>query len=560
MFSSINNNIRESDAAFNRVLQRSLAIAANSPRQRTISDEPVASGSSPQVRMDADADKVIGRPRSSTIPDRLSSLNTSANTAQRRKAMDGLETKADPAMELRVALRPGRLSTVEEPDPAQLQYPQDPASGTTSKHPDFFPVQRHSPGWMSDTALEMASEEPGAHFPLKRMTLLLNDIFAPFINPQNKAAIAILINQRLSVLKNMEIGPEELVHRLENATRVDNLNALIRGAIASVGFIAGTQAAGTLTAILHERYPGPWVPLVPGATIGLVDQLYGGFLQRTRVDYYLQPASHLLERTMEECLASRRRSLMEECGHQAIMLTIPFSIRNVLRTVVSPLAGTLGNAEQVDTLIDGLGGLPAGAASEFLRGLRNREREFASPAYLLAARDWKEQLASLQHGPWSGYRARDIALRTCNKITDLPSLLWTGLKRPFSIDGLTEIVTLSVGLAVIDRSKQWMTSSVSYTSALARDFMKSAIGTVSLAGLYYTLGINMTLAARPGDVYTAAKSHIQTACNTCRNFFCSWFSGDANTGEPQDESVNGTAAENATATDPAPLSVSININ
>lgn len=550
MFSSINNNIRESDAAFNRVLQRGLAIAANPSRQRTISDGPVVSGSSPQVRLDADADKVIARPRSRTIPDRLSSLTTLANiAAQRRKAMDGIETMADPAMELRMALRPGRLSTVEEPDPVQLQYPQDPAPGTTTRHPDIFSVQRKLSGWMPDTALEMASEEPGAHFPLKRMTLLLNDIFTPFINPQNKAAIAILINQRLCVLKNMEISPEELVHRLENATRVDNLNGLIRGAIASVGFIAGTQAAGILTAILHERLPGPWVPLVPGATIGLVDQLYGGFLQQTRVDYYLQPASYLLERTMEECLASRRRSLMEECGHQAIMLAIPFSMRNVLRTVVSPLAGAIGDAEKVDTLIDGLGGLPAGAASEFLRSLRNREREFASPAYLLGARDWQEQLASLQHGPWSGYRARDIALRTFNKITALPSLLWTGLKRPFSIDGLTEIVTLSCGLAVIDRSKQWMISNVNYASPLSRDFMKSAIGTTALAGLYYFLGINMTLAARSGDVYTAAKNHIQTACGTCRNFFCSWFSGDAR-----------IAAETTTATDPAPSSVFIGVD
>lgn len=546
MFSSINSNIQESDAAFNRIQQRDRAIAAGILRLRSISEGPDVSKQSSQVRLNAEADKVMARPRSTTISGRIPSNRTFTNAAaQRRKPM---ANNADAITGLRIVSRPSRLSTVEEPESETAQIPCQPDSvKKLTLRGETSPPASGPHDAMRDVVLEMASDESGAHFPLQRMTLLLNDIFKPFINPRNNAAITILINERLRILKNMEIGPDELAHRLENAKKVDQLTALVRGAAASAGFIVGTQGAGVTAALVHENLPGPWVPLVPGFTIGLIDQLYGGFLEQTKVGYYLQPAAHLLEPAMEECLASRRRPLLEECTHQANMLAIPFTARNVIRSLMSPVAGAIGHAELVDTLIDGMGGLPAGAASEALRGSRNRERELAGPAYLLGARDWEEQLASLQHGCWSACRIKSMAAKTMSKAVALPSMLWTGMKSPFSLSGLTEIITLSNGLALIDRSKQWMIGQLPNSSTLSRDFFKSAIGTVALASMYYFLGINMTLAARCGDLGVAVNNYIKPVYDTCREFFCAWLASDDAAGQPQ--------ARTAAAPEPIPLSV-----
>jgi hypothetical protein len=321
----------------------------------------------------------------------------------------------------------------------------------------------------------------------------LAQLFERFITPENRERMEELIIDRSDALKACGIGTEELTRRLKNANAVDYTTAIFFGTLSSLGFIVGAQAVTRLAPIFKEHLSAAALPYMPGAVVGVIDRLLNSVLTETHVDFYFKGNPNLFEAVMQENLERYQRPLAEEMTHQARALTVAYTIRNVVRSVVAPMAAHFGQAHLVDTVLDGLGGLLfSGGYANLLRSEGDRRELLAHPAYLLAQANWIEQLEILQHGPLSKQRIQNLAGRIACKVPDLPQTLFNACKGLFTLNSVMEISLLMVGFACNDWLKESVAETFDDASPEASAFVTNTAGTCGLGFLYYILGASVT--------------------------------------------------------------------
>ncbi|MDB5992296.1 MAG: type effector protein RopAA [Herbaspirillum sp.] len=345
------------------------------------------------------------------------------------------------------------------------------------------------------SGLDDVSTSSNEDIELESMHIMLTQIFEPFMTPENKADLEELISDRSGALVEHKIGTEELSRRLSNADAVDNTTGKFFGVLSSLGFIVGTQAGTGLAPLFKAYLPAAALPYMPGAVIGIVDRFINSVLRDTHPNHYNKGNPDTLEKIMQDNLERHQRPLRAEMKHQAGALAAAYTIRNVARSVVAPAAAHFGQAALVDTLIDGLGGLPAGAYAECLRNGGDRRELLMHPAYLLGQENWMDQLEGLQHDPLSRQRIDDLIYRIVGKIPDSPQIVFNAFKRLFTLNSTVEISMLMASLALNEWVKETVTGAFEESSPETSAFLKNTVGTCFLGALYYTLGASMTVAA-----------------------------------------------------------------
>ncbi|HWZ48564.1 MAG TPA: hypothetical protein VNX00_10150 [Herbaspirillum sp.] len=355
----------------------------------------------------------------------------------------------------------------------------------------FTPVGK---GFVPDApALDDVSTSSSEDIALDAMNIMLTQIFEPFMTPENKAELEELISDRSSTLVEHKIGTEELRRRLSNADAVDDMTGKIFGVLSSLGFIVGTQAGAGLASLFKAYLPAAALPYMPGAVIGIVDRFINSVLRDTHPNHYNKGNPDTL--VMQNILERHQRPLRAEMKHQAGVLAAAYTIRNVARSIVAPAATHFDQAALVDTLIDGLGGLPAGAYAESLRNSGDRKELLMHPAYLLGQENWMEQLEGLQHDPLSRQRIDDLIYRIVGQIPDSPQIIFNACKRLFTLNSTVEISMLMASLAINEWAKETVAGAFEDSSPEASAFLKNTVGTFCLGIVYYSLGTGMTVAA-----------------------------------------------------------------
>lgn len=357
----------------------------------------------------------------------------------------------------------------------------------------FTPIGKE---FVPDTpALDDVSTSSNEDIKLDAMNIMLTQIFEPFMTPENKAELEELISDRSTTLVEHNIGTEELRRRLSNADAVDDMTGKFFGVLSSLGFIVGTQAGAGLAPLFKAYLPAATLPYMPGAVIGIVDRFINSVLRDTHPNHYNKGNPETLEKVMQDNLERHQRPLRAEMKHQAGALASAYTIRNVIRSFVAPFAAHFGQAPLVDTVIDGLGGLPAGAEAESLRNSGDRRELLMHPAYLLGQENWMEQVEGLQHDPLSRQRIDDLIYRIVGKIPDSPQMVFNAYKRLFTLNSTVEISMLMASLALNEWAKETVAGAFEDSSPEASAFLKNTVGTFCLGIVYYTLGAGMTVAA-----------------------------------------------------------------
>jgi hypothetical protein len=341
----------------------------------------------------------------------------------------------------------------------------------------------------------------------------LYQVFSPFFTPDNKKEFEALIIDRIIELTRMGIDCEELARRLDIAKQVDNMVAASRGAFSSLGFIVGTQAAERAATALQTVLSSTELLFVPGFTIGIIDRILSGLLTVTQVDYYTKGNPEKLESVMQHNLERLQRGLNEETQHQAGVLAASYSIRNVVRSAIAPLIahfdqdGSKGLVSFIDNILDGLGGIPAGALAERLRNGHDRQDGLMHAAYLLGRIDWKEQLNTLKDDAWSLQRLGELGGRTWSGLAELPRILLGTCRQFLSVDTLTEVSLLPASLALLQCLKDYAEQAFPDAKAETSAFLVNAVGTFSLGIIYYVLGVCMTVSARRVEIPSIMRRH-----------------------------------------------------
>jgi hypothetical protein len=321
-------------------------------------------------------------------------------------------------------------------------------------------------------------------------------IFSPFTTAGNKKNIEMLVTDRCKALSESSIGPEDLEQMLKNADRVDNMTARFFGGLSALGFILGGHATINLTPIMGANLPIDLLPYMPGGITGIADRILSSILTDTHVGYYTKDNPAALEEVMQENLERFQRPLIAELTHQAGALSWPYSFRNVVRSIAAPVAAHFDQTAIIDLMIDGCGGIPAGAQ---VRGLCNdgdRQDLLMHSAYLLAQKNWKSQLEELRHTPFSHQRIMRLINRTCAGSTKIPDILFNACKRLITIDSATEISLLMLGFACNEWLKETAANEFEEASPEVSAFLKNSVGTFFLGTLYCSLSVAMTGASR----------------------------------------------------------------
>jgi hypothetical protein len=330
----------------------------------------------------------------------------------------------------------------------------------------------------------------------KAMESKLLKIFSPFTTTRNKNDIEMLVGDRCKALSECNIGLDDLEQRLRNADHVDNITARFFGGLSALGFILGGHATIHLAPIMGENLPADALPYMPGGITGMADRILSSILTDTHVGYYTKDNPASLEKVMQENLERHQRPLMAELVHQAGALSAPYSIRNVARSVAAPVAEYFGQTALTDLMIDGLGGIPAGACVQHIRNDGDRRDLMMHPAYLLGQKNWKSQLEELRHTPFSHQRIMRLINRACAGSTKIPDILFNACKRLVTIDSATEISLLMLGFACNEWLKETVANEFEDTSPEVSAFLKNSVGTFFLGTLYCSLSFAMTGASR----------------------------------------------------------------
>lgn len=336
------------------------------------------------------------------------------------------------------------------------------------------------------------------------MQIMLRDIFAPFVTDENETEIEELIADRINGLSALKIEPKELERRLRIADRVDDITARFCGGFSSFGFIGGTQFASGVRMALETHLPAAALPFIPGLVIGVTDRFLSSLITNTHVGYYTKCDPDDLEDVMQRGLEYNQRVLSSEMTHQAGVLSSAYTLRNLARSIAAPIAAHFGQAALTDTLIDGVGGVPAGIFAEGMRNDGDRREMLMHPAYLLGRTNWRTQLQTLQHDTLSPQRFDDLKSRILSKLTEIPQLLIDACKSLFTLNSATEISLLTASLAGIEWVKTAIREVFEDSPPEASEFLANSLGTLTLGCLYYTLGVCMTAAARPTEAVDMA--------------------------------------------------------
>jgi hypothetical protein len=328
------------------------------------------------------------------------------------------------------------------------------------------------------------------------LQIMLRDIYAPYTTEANRKRIDMLENDVCDGLIQLNIGPKEFKRIQNELISIDNWIARLFGGTSALGFIGGGQAWAALRSTLKNILPPGAIPFAPGAITGIADRLLSSILSdvRSHIDYYTRPDLSMLVEVMQECLVNRQRPITQELLIQAAALSAPYSTRNVVETLAAPVAAHFDRDDLVATLINGLGGIPAGTIVEGLRIDNDRQDGLMGLAYFFGRKDWKLQVEQLRDP--SHRRVMRLINRTCKGSADIPDMLFNACKRLFTLESATEISLLMLGFACNEWLKGMAAEEYKDASPEASAFVTSATETTFLAILYLTLSSAMTGAGR----------------------------------------------------------------
>jgi hypothetical protein len=318
---------------------------------------------------------------------------------------------------------------------------------------------------------------------------MLDDLFAGFVTPANEQDMEALINSRLEAMTRRNIGPAEFKQRLERMESTDNMVALVSGSFSALGFILGYYLFTALNPALKNNLPASALPYAPGGVTGVVDCYLRGLLERTHVGSYTSPDPAALEGVMQDFLAQNGRPLPRK-----MLLLIgalsPYTLRNLVRSLIAPLAAHFGLAPEVDLAIDNLGGLFfAGSLVQHLGNKNDRQDKLRHPAYFFGRTDWESEFEKL--GEPGHQRFARFLKRACKGSIQMPNMLLDAGKELFTIESMTEISLLMAGFACNSWIKQMVGDAYKGASPEAAAFVENSAGTAFLAGLYCSLSFAM---------------------------------------------------------------------
>jgi hypothetical protein len=318
---------------------------------------------------------------------------------------------------------------------------------------------------------------------------MLDEIFAGFLTPTNEQDIEALKNARLEAMTRRNIGPAEFKQRLERMECTDDMVSLVSGSFSALGFILGYYLFTALNPTLKNNLPANALPYAPGGVTGMVDCYLRGLLERAHVGCYTSPDPAVLEDVMQEFLARHGRPLTRK-----ILLLVgalsPYTMRNLLRSLIAPLAEHFGLAPETDLAIDNLGGLFfAGPLVQHLGNQNDQQDHLRHPAYFFGRTDWESEFEKLGE---PGYRRFARFLKqACKGSIQTPNMLLDAGKELFTIESMTEISLLMAGFACNSWIKQMVGEAYKDASPEAAAFVENSAGTAFLAGLYCSLSFAM---------------------------------------------------------------------
>ena len=246
----------------------------------------------------------------------------------------------------------------------------------------------------------------------------LREIFAPHMNEANAAAFESLIEDRSRRLHEMGETPETVAAVLSKGSKLDYAAQAAIGVVRSVPFAIASRAFDVVPALTSFVRTPAQAGAVVGAGSGAMDTVGGAILKNATSDVTWMTAGR---DQLAPVMAEAKDAVQPSGARLAAEVSGAFqtySARNVIRTVVAPLAEHAYGAKDatnIDSWIAAAGGPVAGGAAYVAMEYMNQSNHRAGPEFLLGRNDWEAQFLALKNsGPL------DVAKSVGTRLAGLP--------------------------------------------------------------------------------------------------------------------------------------------
>lgn len=381
---------------------------------------------------------------------------------------------------------PGSFQPPSQPLQTPHTAPQGPHAGAAGR--SNRPASTHAADGASATASTgRVSGDQDLENRFEAIQGQLTSLFQPHFNGANREDFRALIDDRARTLAEDGETPQSVDAVLTKGSRLDRASHSAVGFIRSVPFGAASIALDMLPVLSGGgKITSPLaLSAISGLISNVADTAGNTLMKRATSDtQWLVADEDKLAPVMQDAAAAVKPGLLRQAA-EGSMTFQTFTARNLLRTLVQPMATALSDAKTgslVDSGMAALGSPMSGMTAYNWQHSIDKGKHRVGPEYLLGREDWHQRFKDLK-----AYGVGDAAAGIAKRVGNLPlDALRDGSKALQSLVTPTGLVSglgaLSGGITAIG-----VAQSAAVKAATEANFSPAAVAAVGKATVTATM-------------------------------------------------------------------------